>query len=719
LLDDAPGKTNTLEEFMSHGRVFRWVLSLALLASTAGAQGPPPPTFSSEVELVTVDAVVVDDDGRPVPGLTRDDFVIEAEGRVQEIATFEASTFDVTPARAQGTPASPTSGPAAAPGTAGRRFALVVDDAELTSEEVKGVVRALRSFFERDLRDGDEATLWTTSGDAWWSARIPEGRADLLAMVGRLQGRGASASLQADFISDYEAFGIVNYEGGNLNGPLLKRVSERWLRMNVCATAANPRAEATGGQVGGGCLARVKARAADVNADRQRRLRRVLSTVERATVALSAVRGRKSLLLLCRGFLADPGVDTREVQRAAREANAAVHFIDARGLTQHGGLPGVAEAGPAPDPSQVGSMGFESLALTSTGARDLAEETGGFSIQNTNDLAGAASRVATEARAYYLLGFYPPEGTKAGVWRKLKVSVKRKGLEVRARRGFALREPSALAHKPGQKDEATARALLGVHELTEIPLRAMVYVREPKSKEATRVLVLAELDAKHLTFEPSGKQRVARVELTVLATHRDTGRAIGKDTRTEVKLAEGEAPGWRALSHELELPAGVSQVRVIAVDPVTKRVGAVAQRVEVPPTGTLHLATPVLTNQLAPAVPGEPPEPALTVHRVFRPEGFLYCRLEVFGAARASDKEGPQVALGLEVRDADGLVVRQNAPTRVATSADGRVVRTLGIGLGDLKEGVYDLVLQVHDAVSGQRVERRESFTLAREEARN
>jgi hypothetical protein len=55
------------------------------------APGPPqPPTFPSEVELITVDAVVLDREGRPVAGLTRDDFVLEEDGQEREIVSFEA-----------------------------------------------------------------------------------------------------------------------------------------------------------------------------------------------------------------------------------------------------------------------------------------------------------------------------------------------------------------------------------------------------------------------------------------------------------------------------------------------------------------------------------------------------------------------------------------------------------------------------------------------------
>ena len=38
------------------------------------------PAFPSEIELVTVDVVVVEKKGRAVPGFTRSDFLIEEDG---------------------------------------------------------------------------------------------------------------------------------------------------------------------------------------------------------------------------------------------------------------------------------------------------------------------------------------------------------------------------------------------------------------------------------------------------------------------------------------------------------------------------------------------------------------------------------------------------------------------------------------------------------------
>ena len=59
------------------------VLMAAVMgASFTRAQETPPavPAFPAVVELITVDAVVLDRDGRPVPGLTREDFAVSEDG---------------------------------------------------------------------------------------------------------------------------------------------------------------------------------------------------------------------------------------------------------------------------------------------------------------------------------------------------------------------------------------------------------------------------------------------------------------------------------------------------------------------------------------------------------------------------------------------------------------------------------------------------------------
>src|SRR4051812_40520684 len=66
-------------------RVMVTILAVCLSVPVAGQQPPQTPTFRSSVTLVTVDVVVLDRDGKPVPGLTADDFQIKLNGKVQPV----------------------------------------------------------------------------------------------------------------------------------------------------------------------------------------------------------------------------------------------------------------------------------------------------------------------------------------------------------------------------------------------------------------------------------------------------------------------------------------------------------------------------------------------------------------------------------------------------------------------------------------------------------
>ena len=679
-----------------------------LAASGAPAQ-PPSSTFPSKIELITVDVVVVDKKGQPVPGLTRDDFVVEEDGRPQTIVSFEAVRLEAEPAASRPATGNVATNDEAEKARPGRAFAIVLDDLGLELGDAVETRRAVAQFLQQSVQDGDEVTLATTSADAWWSARIPEGRDDLIAVTQRLRSRTSNASTASDYMSDYEAFWI-DTRGGTTAAPEIARVIKRWTDNHICFER-DP-----------ACGKLVEMRARGLEGERRQRTTATLETVRRALLSLAPVRGRKSLLLFSRGFIQDSSPDIRGVVAASRETNTAVFFIDARGLTTNLTNTGMSAAAPGmPDVTQFGRMNFESNTLGAAGAMSLADETGGFTIHGTNDLAAGAERVAAESRVFYMLGFEAPAGKKPGEWRKLHVEVKRDGLSVRARRGYTVRAEGAPPAKSIPTKEGTRTlppavetALDTAHEVAGIPLRAVTYVLEPREKDTTHVLVAAEFDASGLTYKGSGKSRAARLEVTAAATLRDTGMTLYSDERVEVRVPEGEAPGWRSAAREFDLPPGVAQARIIVRDPATGAMGAVAQRLEVPRAGTLRISTPILSDQVVPPSAREAkPRAAVAAHRTFRPGGGLYCEYEVFGAARDPSGGVPRVSGGLEVRTAAGETVRQAAPTRIAADRDGRLVRLVGLDLAGLAAGPYEIVLDVHDEVGGATVERHEPFTIA------
>ncbi len=707
------------------------MLALVYLAGILAPQAPTIPTFSAEVELVTVDAVVLDDRGEPVDGLTRDDFVVTEDGKRQEIVGFEA--FGTRTAPESSGEATVTVGglatvPEGAPRTA-RAFAIVIDDLRLSAAHAEGARQGAKRFLERSLRDGDLVSLGTTSGTAWWSARLPEGREDLAAVLKRVRGQYREEN-SLDRMTDYEAHYIntneagpphhaprpdrpgapvsaeaQEAESGDATGSSVReRVKSRWKQIGVCS--------------GTSCDGMVRQRAAEIDASRQVHTRNALLAIRRALGALAPVRGRKSLLFFSEAMIGEATSESRAAIAAAREVNTAVYFVDVRGLVALRGGGSAADSETISNPRERFMMSFEDGVLETAGARALAEETGGFSVRNSNDFAAGADRIAAESRVFYLLGFYAPEGKAKEKWRKLQVAVKRRGLTVRARRGYTLRASLAVEPKAETKGKgktpalppAMSRALDSPHEAADIAVRTMAYVLEPRPGSTVHVVVTAEFDAGSVSAGGTSGDR--RFEVSLLVTLRDTGRVFAFDGALTAAPNDGEPTGWRAVVRDFELPAGVAQARIVVRDAASGALGSATQRFEVP-GGPFYVTTPVLTDEVE-RVGGESsrPRPVLTARRVFRPEGRLYCQFEVFGAA-GQEEGAPRVAAGLVLRDEAGRVVFRAPLTPIAPDSDGRVVRLLGVPLESLAQGSYELDLDVQDEESGAWIEHREPFVLA------
>jgi VWFA-related protein len=166
--------------------------------------------FPSEVDLITVDAAVVDSAGNAIEGLTKNDFVLEEDGQPQEIVIFEAVSVADTARTAAPVP-EPSAIATSSERLPGRAFAIVADDLRLPGEETLPLRRVIASFIEKSLCPGDIVIVSSTSGEAWWLAQMPESREDLLAVLNRLKGHFVDPSTR-EHMTEYEAFWIIHRE---------------------------------------------------------------------------------------------------------------------------------------------------------------------------------------------------------------------------------------------------------------------------------------------------------------------------------------------------------------------------------------------------------------------------------------------------------------------------------------------------------------------------
>jgi VWFA-related protein len=692
--------------------------SLLLAATSAGAWGQsPPPTFPAGVEVVILDAVVLGSDGQPVRGLSRDDFAIKEDGQAQAIVSFEAVDLPASPPAppAASTRISTNTGPRP---RAEQAFAVVFDDANLSPASLPRVRRELEEFLERGLRDGDVVTVAPTSGGRWWTARLPEGRADLKAFLGRLEARHRPDGGPGR-ISDHEAMQISL----GRDPQVLARVARRYYENGLIVEAV-PQGRALSRDLDASPgLLLIRARSQEVHRAAVARLRATLEAVERVAASLAGLRGRKALLLVSEGFIMDPQQpEFREVIRAARGANAAVYFIDARGLEGslgQAGLPGGgAEWGNAVEERDALPL-LAAAALESQGAISVALDTGGRAVKGTARLAEAMGRIAAESRAYYLIGYTSTNARRDGKYRKIEVSVRRPGAEVRARKGYyAPGGEAGEAKASGDSLDPRLRAALdSPYGADGIGLRLASYVLGPAGAARVRVLLVAEADAGGIAFKagPEGRQ-VAALDTFTMVVSRDGGEGDRQEKLVELSLppealAEVKRTGVPVV-RELELAPGVYQARLLVRDRESARLGTVRHQLTVEGAEAFRISTPILTDRVQPGPPGAPPRPLPVAHRGFKAGGRLYCLFEVYGAARDAATGAPRVSSSYVVQGPAGSAFASMEARELKPGPQGQLAQLLSISLQGAAPGDYELVLTVADQAGGKAVESRERFTV-------
>jgi VWFA-related protein len=117
------------------------------------------PTFRSSVLLVQIDAIVTDASGKPVTGLTADDFEVLEQGHPRDITTFAAVDIPVIPATEEALPRV-ESDTTANTGPPGRTYLIALD--ETAPDRALRAREILRRFVERYMGPNDLAAVALT-----------------------------------------------------------------------------------------------------------------------------------------------------------------------------------------------------------------------------------------------------------------------------------------------------------------------------------------------------------------------------------------------------------------------------------------------------------------------------------------------------------------------------------------------------------------------------
>ena len=519
--------------------------------------------------LVQVDAVITDKNGKVVTDLKPEEVQIFEDAKAQKITHFSYNVTETPVAERPSKPASidknapPVPPVPLKPEQVRRTMAIVVDDLGLSFESTYFVRRALKKFVDEQMLPGDLVAIIRTGG-----------------------GMGALQQFTSDKRQLYAAIERVKWNAYGRGG------------IGAFAPIQPP----TPGEQG----AEMDAKNEELNQFREDVFAvGTLGAVSYIVRGLHQLPGRKSVLLISDGFRIynqeDPTRNYLVLQRLRRlideagRASVVIYTMNATGLQTLGFSAADDLSGRSPQDMEQALTSRRNAAFeTQEGLDFLARQTGGIAIRNSNDLSGGIRRVLEDQKGYYLIGYRPDESTfdlRTGrrQFHHLTLKVTRPGkFSVRMRNGFfgvsdAESQPTAQRTLGQQLVSALASPFgaTGVHlQLTSL------FSNDAKAGSFMRSLL--HIDTRDLTFtdEPNGLHKCVFDVLAI--TFGDNGVPVDQNGRTftlQLPDALYKRVQRDGLVYNVTVPIkkpGAYQLRIALRNASTERIGAASQFVEVP-----------------------------------------------------------------------------------------------------------------------------------------
>jgi len=726
------------------------------------------PLLRIETDLVQIDVVVTDKNGKLMRDLRREDFELFEDGKKQEITHFAIGTAS-QPAKWLAVEKKKPSEKSSADSTpveiqADRYIVIAVDDFHLAPENLIIAKRTLHRFINNQMVAGDQVAIATTSGNIGMFQQFTSERDALERAISRLsvQNRRVTSPSDIPRITDYQAELI---DIGDQDA--LELAIQEILRLEP-----GPSPSPGGGRGGGGrgglsttnsdfgtsprerAMLQAQSRARAIVAQNAHYTRATLSNLESVIRNLRNLTGRKMLILLSDGFhlggnSASQIFDMRRITDAATRAGVVIYAIDARGLVA------VVPGGEASDPSGADitvpgarariEMGAVQAKLD--GLNALARDTGGTLFKNSNDLNLGLQRVLNANETYYVLAYEPATSYRDGRFHKIEVRIAdRPELNVRTRKGYFApsnktngkptgdlaekssdkrkeRSPEKLAQQAKLEKEQEMREGLGsLFPLREIPVGMAVDFLDV-SNGGSGALVNLHVDAAQLNLrQVNGTHQTALDLLAALFDEKGKAAAsfverISINIRPErLENAIKHGFSYRRL---MALKPGFYQARVAIREEGSARMGSASKWVEVPDIGKkqLTLSGALLSagkedlTDLQLAQNGYTPQPSSATRR-FKKGGAI--DFMVFAYNAKVEKNSVDLVIQSQVYSGSKLVYASPlAKMSVPQGADlQRIPYAARISLEGFNPGPYELRLVVIDRLTKATASRRVYFTV-------
>lgn len=445
-----------------------------------------------DVRVINVDVVVTDKKGKPITGLTKDDFEIYENGKLKPVSNFyevsappppQALPATTTPAAATAESVKPKVEPI--PENQRRRIIFYIDNLSLAPFNRNRVFTAMKKFIDDVMRPGDEAMIATWNRSM--KVRVPFIR-DTVQLKQTL-----------DIIAGESAMGLSNK-------------SERKDAMSRIDDAQSYDEAVS--------IARTYAESV------QHDLRQSVESINALMSTLAGVEGKKVLVLTSEGFPMQPGREIfTYVDEKGREKNwnsgsllegmsytsqdqimSVARAANANGITVYALHAGGLEADDSTSAENARATSYTvsqaSVSNSQESMQLMAEMTGGLASIATNNFALAFTRIASDLNTYYSLG-YRAGTERVDRQRNLEVKVKNRNYVVRARQTFV--EKSTYAE---MSDRVIANLL---YTTKQNDLRILMKSDRPRptDDELFRVPVEVQIPMDALTFLPLGEGEYA------------------------------------------------------------------------------------------------------------------------------------------------------------------------------------------------------------------
>ncbi len=723
-------------------RHFLAVILIAQLSTAAFAQQPrapitepPPPQQQPKTQqqrpedidvvrittnLVQVDAVVTDKNGKVVTDLKPEEVQIFEDGKPQKITHFSYNVIEsavVAPLAKTANvdknapPAPPV---ALKPEQVRRTMAIVVDDLGLSFESTYYVRRALKKFVDEQMQPGDLVAIVRTSG-----------------------GMGALQQFTSDKRQLYAAIERVKWYASGRGG------------VGAFAAIEPPTPGAFGPEI--------DAKNEELNQFREDLFSvGTLGAVSYVVKGLRQLPGRKSVLLISDGFRIYSQEDAmrnylalerlRRLIDEAGRASVVIYTMNATGLQTMGltAADNLNSRSPQ-DLEQQLSNRRNAAFETQQGLDFLAQQTGGIAIRNTNDLSGGIRRVMEDQKGYYLIGYRPDYATfdpKTGrrTFHRLSLKVTRPGkFTVRMRNGFLGRSDEDTRQGPRTLAQQLIGALTSPFGATGVHLQlTSLFGNDARAGSFMRSIL--HIDARDLTFtdEPNAWHKCVFDVLAI--TFGDNGVPVDQNGRTyTLKLPDElyKRALRDGLVYYVTVPIkkpGAYQLRMSLRDASSEHIGAASQFIEAPdlkkdrlalsgivmrgenpgkPTSPNGPAAQPGANQPVNSTPGQSqegleqgnPEASPAVRHFARGMLMAYSFI-IYNAHLDKATNAPQLTTQVRLfRDGKPVFTGKENPFKIANPSDLKRLLAGGmIQLGtDLPPGEYVFQIIVNDPLASEK----------------